>query len=218
MNTNIQCCESFSIRKCDCTCGDFCSNKKDTEELWYANKEKQILITDAPRIDFKDFVLISDLDRTEIVSYVFNEAGEIIIVSLQGAIMYHDDNVLKKPIIGKPLKEVLPDYMVKFLLPTYHQTLNGVYLQFLFTWKGLSYLYRTIPIRDYKKVNYAGITIISPFINELNGDINRFSINRHNENRLAKPERPDKQQMSTNEPNTLDDSSSTEITQNGSIL
>ena len=77
---------------------------------------------------------------------------------------------------GRLFKDVLPEYMLKFLLPICKQTLQGNFLQLTIMWNGLTQLVRTYPVLDYRRRIVAGMLTISPFVSAFNVDVNRFSV------------------------------------------
>ncbi len=88
----------------------------------------------------------------------------------------HPSIATPSDISGRLLKDILPEYMLKFLLPICKQTLQGNYLQLTIMWAGLIQLLRTYPIQDHRKKIVAGMLTISPFVSAFNVDVNRFSM------------------------------------------
>lgn len=78
---------------------------------------------------------------------------------------------------GKKLNDVLPDYLKKFLLPLYRQTLQGNYLQLTILWLGNTQLLRTFPLTNHKKQVIGGMAVTSPYNTDFAGDISRFTLN-----------------------------------------
>jgi len=79
-------------------------------------------------------------------------------------------------IIGRKLEDVLPDYLSRFLLPIFRQTLQGNYIQIVCLWLGTTLLLRTLPILNFKRAVVGGICILTPYNTDFNGDVNRFAI------------------------------------------
>lgn len=79
-------------------------------------------------------------------------------------------------VAGRSLKDILPEYMLKFLLPICKQTLQGNFLQLTIMWGGLTQLVRTYPVPDPKRRIVGGLLTISPFVSAFNVDVNRFSV------------------------------------------
>lgn len=88
----------------------------------------------------------------------------------------HPSIALPEDVAGRTLKDILPEYMLRFLLPICKQTLQGNFLQLTIMWGGLTQLVRTYPIPDPKRRIIAGMLTISPFVNAFNVDVNRFSL------------------------------------------
>lgn len=88
----------------------------------------------------------------------------------------HPSIALPEDVAGRTLKDILPEYMLRFLLPICKQTLQGNFLQLTIMWGGLTQLVRTYPIPDPKRRIIAGMLTISPFVNAFNVDVNRFSV------------------------------------------
>jgi len=78
---------------------------------------------------------------------------------------------------GKKLNDVLPDYLKKFLMPLYRQTLQGNYLQLTILWLGNTQLLRTFPLTNHKKQVIGGMAVTSPYNTDFAGDISRFTLN-----------------------------------------
>jgi len=78
---------------------------------------------------------------------------------------------------GKKAIDVLPDYLKKFLLPLYRQTLQGNYLQLTILWLGNTQLLRTFPLTNHKKQVIGGMAVTSPYNTDFAGDISRFTLN-----------------------------------------
>lgn len=93
-------------------------------------------------------------------------------------------------VAGMTIEDALPKYMLRFLKPIYEQTLQGNYLQLMIMWMNSTHLFRTFPIFDHRKRVIGGMAITSPFTNQFNGDINRFSL--HSQQQQKKAEKKDK--------------------------
>lgn len=88
----------------------------------------------------------------------------------------HPSIAAPEDVAGRSFKDILPEYMLKFLLPICKQTLQGNFLQLTIMWGGLTQLVRTYPVLDYKRRIIAGMLTISPFVSAFNVDVNRFSV------------------------------------------
>lgn len=88
----------------------------------------------------------------------------------------HPSIASPEDVAGRTLKDVLPEFMLKFLLPICKETLNGKFLQLTIMWGGFTQLVRTYPIPDYKRRIVAGMLTMSPFVSAFNVDVNRFSL------------------------------------------
>jgi len=184
MNNSVNCCGEFVIKDCSMTCGSSsccCTPKKKGDKLMYTDALKQIVVLSSPHMEFKDLVIHTDMDQTDVYTFSMDDvSNKIRFVSAHGLNMFRGElllDVAKVP--GSTLEEVLPQYMNKFLLTIYRQTLAGVHLQLVLMWRGTIYLLRTFPIIDAHKLVIAGMMIATPFSNDLTGDINRFSV--HNQ-------------------------------------
>ena len=78
---------------------------------------------------------------------------------------------------GKKAADVLPEYLKKFFLPLYRQTLQGNYLQLTILWLGNTQLLRTFPLMNHKKQVIGGMAVTSPYNTDFAGDISRFTLN-----------------------------------------
>ena len=213
MNNSISCCGELVVKKLICNFDGCCSSSGDDDDnIMYTDKVKQVIILDAPKIDFKDFVIHSELDSTEIITFSNDENGNIRFVTSNGHGMIESEKTIEESIIGKKLEDVLPDYLMKFISPIYRQTLRGEQLQMILMWKGVVYLLRTYPIIDYKRNVISGTSVKTLFANDTVNDINRFSLNHSwaNNRRMARP--PDTQQMEPVPSSLVDSNSTTEIT------
>lgn len=88
----------------------------------------------------------------------------------------HPSIAAPEDVAGRALKDVLPEYMLRFLLPICKQTLQGNFLQLTVMWRGMTQLVRTYPVPDHKRRIVAGMLTISPFVTAFNADVNRFSL------------------------------------------
>jgi len=193
MNVTVNCFQGLSLncRKFFCSWCCRCdseNDKKKEEEVLYTDASKQIVILSTPQIDFPNFLVLESVKETDIVTFCLDSEGEIRFVSMHGMKLFRtlgvdDDDDKKRSSIegpedvsGQKITDLLPDYMLKFLMPIYRQTLQGNLLQLTTMWLGTTQLLRTFPIFNHRRQVIAGIAITSPFVNEFNGDINRFSL------------------------------------------
>jgi hypothetical protein len=148
------------------------------EQIIYTDNVKQIVILSTPQIDVTEMVVFEDLENTEITMFTRDDKGIIRYIAVHGIASFQHNEEIKSPndIIGKTIHEVLPEYMLRFLTPIYEQTLQGNFLQLTTMWRGSTHLLRTFPIFDHKKRVIGGQVIMSPFNNDFNGDINRFTL------------------------------------------
>jgi len=194
MSLTINCCEGFSIRKLFCSCGGDKEKKKHKEQVLYTDSVKQIVILSTPQVEFPDLVVYEDIKNTDIAVFSTDEEGVIRFSSIQGMNMFrsvqeaqetrgdaHLNIKCPDDVAGHKLEDVLPDYMIRFLMPIYQQTLQGNYLQLTTMWLNATHLFRTFPIFNHRKQVIAGMAITCPFNNDFNGDINRFSLNSSEE-------------------------------------
>ncbi len=192
---NCHCFEDCSVRSLFC-----CPKGPDDgngaaapkEEIIYTDTMKQLVILSTPEIDFPELVLYEDIDGTEVTMFSQDEKGEMRLVAVQGLNMRRSaqsDAVSPEavnsprgpaegdPIAGRLLSELFPDYMVRFLKPIYQQTLNGNYLQLTVMWLGRTHLFRTFPIINHKKHVIGGISISTPYTNQLHEGLDQFALN-----------------------------------------
>lgn len=173
----MNCCGEFVIKDCSLTCGDCCASKRKGDKLMYTDALKQIVVLSTPHMEFKDLVVHTDLEQTDIVMFSLDDASNVRFVSTHGLNMFKGELLVDAAQVpGKTLEEVLPSYMTKFLLTIYRQTLLGIHLQLVLMWRGTIYLMRTFPMIDARKMVIGGTMVSTPFSNELTGDINRFSV------------------------------------------
>lgn len=79
-------------------------------------------------------------------------------------------------LVGKKLVDVLPEYLKRFLLPIYQQTLQGNYLQLTILWLGNTQLLRTFPLFNHKKTVIGGVAVTSLYNTNFNSDVERFTL------------------------------------------
>jgi hypothetical protein len=197
MSLTVNCCEGFSIKKLFCNCGGHKEKKKDKEQVLYTDSVKQIVILSTPQVEFPDLLVYEDIKNTDIAVFSSDDDGAIRFSSVQGMNMFRsvqeaqedqEHSEIKNPedVAGQRMEDVLPDYMIRFLMPIYQQTLQGNYLQLTTMWMNATHLFRTFPIFNHRKQVIAGMAITSPFNNDFNGDINRFSLNVRDEKAAQK--------------------------------
>jgi hypothetical protein len=210
MSLSVHCCEGMNISKLFC---NWCASKKkkktiNNEQILYTDSIKQIVILSTPQIECPDLLVYEDIDTTDIIIFSLDEENQIRFASLQGShllkALTSSTTLLpeskqkitsNRDLVGHPLEEVLPDYITRFLMPIYRQTLQGNYLQLTTMWMRTTQLVRTFPILNHKKEVIAGIAITSPFNPDFNGDINKFSLNKTEEKSEKKKHGPIPQTM-----------------------
>lgn len=79
-------------------------------------------------------------------------------------------------LVGEQLTDVMPEYMLKFFVPMFRQTLQGLHLQLTILWMGQTQLLRTFPVTNHLNQAVAAMMVISPYNTDFNGDVTRFTL------------------------------------------
>jgi hypothetical protein len=196
MSVTFNCCGELNLASMFKGCCPRSKQLPKKEQIIYTDNVKQIVILSTPQIDVTEMVVFEDLANTEITMFTRDEQGAIRYIAVHGLDSFQHTSTnnastieIKSPddIIGKTINEVLPEYMLRFLTPIYEQTLQGNFLQLTTMWRGGTHLLRTFPIFDHKKRVIGGQVIMSPFNNDFNGDINRFTLKPTHDQRMINP-------------------------------